>query len=60
MSYAGGILCELEEFLQPSEGAAWRSVGAVVFSGVFLVVLELLFRLEWTCPRSAYFLGCAW
>ena len=48
MSYAGGILCELEEFLQPSEGAARRSGGAVVFSGVFLVVLELLFRLEWT------------
>ena len=59
MSYAGGTLGELGEFMQSSEDAAWRSVGAMMFLSVVLVVKKLWIGLKRTGPRSACVLGRA-
>ena len=53
MSQAGARLAEmpgeLGEFMQPSESAVRRSVGATMFSLAIFVVLKLLFWLEQRC-----------
>ena len=53
MSQAGARLAgmpgELGEFMQPSESAVRRSVGATMFLLAIFVVLKLLFWLEQRC-----------
>ena len=44
-----GMPGELGEFLQPSESAVRRSVGATMFLLAIFVVLKLLFWLEQRC-----------